>query len=240
MHPFGTNEWRTVFGGTNQIFNLKSGDVATGIDPIITTVGSLVPGEYDVYWIGSLAAGNRFEADLYDGAMPRGVTERGYTVGVEDYIKMNYLRTDGTKDGQHKLVTHHIGTTVPGSISFQVITSGYDDNAPTYGAGYAFAVGYVLKAASPTLTWDTTGGPGNWTAVSWDDGTAGPLVAPSGGEVMVVDSGAVTVSTDIGADPGAAAGLDLNGGSVTISGTGTLPTVAFVNVASGGTLQVDG
>ena len=88
-----------------------------------------------------------------------------------------------------------------------------------------------------TLTWDGTD-PAAWTSAHWNPGP----VAPSGGEPMVVDSGTVTVSTDLTALSAGSLAIASGapGGIVSIGPAGTLIVTDGVTVGAGGTLSIDG
>jgi len=97
----------------------------------------------------------------------------------------------------------------------------------------------TVDRTGTTLTWDGAD-PAEWTSAHW---AVGP-VAPTGGEAMVVDSGRVTVSTDLTTTPGAAASLAIadgaQGGYVDIGATGALSITGEVTVSAGGILNIDG
>ena len=96
-----------------------------------------------------------------------------------------------------------------------------------------------VSLSSATLTWDGTD-PAEWTSAHWNPG---PLT-PSGDEAMIVDSGTVTVSTDLTTTPGPAYSLALadgaSGGTVSIGPVGRLAVTDGVTVGAGGTLSIDG
>ena len=96
---------------------------------------------------------------------------------------------------------------------------------------WGFRVAAVFGAA--TLTWDGTD-PAEWTSAHWNPG----VVAPSGGEAMVVNSGTVTVSSDLTLTP--AGSLVVTSGAVRIAPTGVLVVTNHVNVGTSGTLSIDG
>jgi len=75
------------------------------------------------------------------------------------------------------------------------------------------------------LTWDSTAN--DWGSAHWDDGTAGPLVAPTDGLGMTVEGGTSTVT-----GTHSAYSLDIAGGTVAIGATGDL-TVARLNLGAG-------
>jgi len=120
------------------------------------------------------------------------------------------------------------GYTGPARLTYTVS----DGDGETATATIYIAVGYVEPT---TLTWDGADG-AEWTSAHWG---VGP-VAPIGGELMVVDSGRVTVSTDLTIVPGAAVALDIAHATVDIGPAGALLVAGEVNVANGGTLNIDG
>jgi len=89
----------------------------------------------------------------------------------------------------------------------------------------------------PTLIWNGAD-PGEWTGDHWEPGP----VAPSGDEVMVVDSGTVTVSSDLTARPAASLAIarDAAGGMVSVGPAAALAVTEDVIVGNGGTLSIDG
>jgi len=97
----------------------------------------------------------------------------------------------------------------------------------------------TVQRTPTTLTWDGTDG-AEWASAHWD---LGP-VAPGGGEAMVVDSGRVTVSSDLTTTPGAAASLAVADGAedgfVDINAAGALSVTGEVTVSAGGILNIDG
>ena len=105
------------------------------------------------------------------------------------------------------------------------------------GTGFGPVHGPSIVSGPATLTWDGTD-PGHWTSAHWDPGP----VAPGGGEAMVVNSGTVTVSSDLTATP--ADSLDIArgaaDGTVSIGPAGELLVTGGVTVGAGGTLSIDG
>ena len=119
------------------------------------------------------------------------------------------------------------------------LTGGYDGNA---GGGADFFIYELTAAASlvsepATLTWDGTD-PGEWTGAHWGPGG----LTPGGGKAMVVDSGTVTVSSDLTAVPAASLSIASGpaGGTVNINGACKLVVTGDANVGVGGTLRADG
>ena len=84
------------------------------------------------------------------------------------------------------------------------------------------------------LSWDGTDS-ADWMSAHWEPGP----VVPGGGKEMVVGSGVVNVTTDLGVSPGAALSLDISGGCVNVVSGGTLAVTGEVNVGAGGTLGVE-
>jgi len=117
------------------------------------------------------------------------------------------------------------------------LTGGYDGNA---GGGADFFI-YELNAAAllipATLTWDGTD-PGQWNSAHWGPGG----LTPGGGKAMVVDSGTVTVSSDLTAAPAASLSIASGpaGGTVNINGACKLVVTGEANVGVGGMLRADG
>ena len=104
------------------------------------------------------------------------------------------------------------------------------NHASAYGAG-------GLPPAPATLTWDGAD-PAEWTSAHWDPGS----VVPAGGDAMVVDSGTVTVSTDLTGTQAASLAIAAGaaGGTVNVGPAGRLRITGHVNVGAGGTLGIDG
>ena len=91
------------------------------------------------------------------------------------------------------------------------------------------------------LTWDGTD-PAEWTSGHWIPyGNPGP-VSPSPDKSMLVNSGTVTVSSDLTALPAASLAITSydSRGTVSIGVAGTLVVTGTVTVGSGGTLSIDG
>ena len=87
-----------------------------------------------------------------------------------------------------------------------------------------------------TLTWDGTD-PAEWTSAHWNPGP----IPPRADKAMVVNSGTVTVTTDLTAPPGPAGSLAIaGGGTVSLSPSGALGVTGGVTVGPGGTLLIDG
>ena len=97
----------------------------------------------------------------------------------------------------------------------------------------------VQVTASSTLTWDGTDG-AEYASPHWDPGP----VMPNGCEAMVVNSGVVSVSSDLTTVlPGAASldiGLEGPDGVLSVSEGGVLAVQGGVTVGEGGSLHVDG
>ena len=106
-----------------------------------------------------------------------------------------------------------------------------------WGTDSGHEVALVWIPETDTLTWDGTD-PAGWTGAHWNPGP----VAPSGGEPMVVDSGTVTISSDLSALPAASLAIAryAAGGTVSIGPTGQLLVTGEVTVGAGGTLSIDG
>lgn len=100
-------------------------------------------------------------------------------------------------------------------------------------------IGFDPVGDPDTITWDGAD-PGEWTSAHWNPGPA----APDPGLPMVVNSGTVTVSSDLTAIPAASLAIALAGGApggtVSIAPAGTLAVTGDVNVGVGGILSVDG
>ncbi len=206
-------------GGTNPVFNNKpnSGDNCE----LKTTISGLPAGTYDFYFI-------TFSSDSPGWSFDYGINAPGTVpVAVDSAIHPTVVESGAPAQTTWTYRAMPIGTSSVGT-SFDIYVEGLVGSS-VYGKG----IGYVVNTLSQTMIWNDS--IADYTTANWDAG-----VLPVAAAVMQVDGGAVTVSTDIGSSPGAAAGLDLNGGSVTITGAGILPASAFVDVASGATLQVDG
>ena len=104
-----------------------------------------------------------------------------------------------------------------------------------------------LRIVSDLLVW-RTGAEADWTSANWSSDAGANWVAPAGGEIMEVDSGVVTVSTDVATTPGPAESLAITGsgfpgtpgGTVNIGADGSLAVADTVIVGAGSTLTVDG
>jgi len=111
------------------------------------------------------------------------------------------------------------------------------------GNAVAFLAGAgSLLVVRGDLNW-RAGAEADWTSANWtpDGGTS--YVAPGGGEIMTVDSGIATVSTDMTAlEPVVFLFIarDTAGGTVEIAPSGKLAVLAEVNVGDGGALSVNG
>ena len=102
-------------------------------------------------------------------------------------------------------------------------------------SGYSDVVDmYVI---SDMLSWDGTD-PAEWTSIHWNPGPVS--VEPD--KPMMVNSGTVTVSTDLIAMPAASLAIanDAPDGTVSIGPAGVLVVTDDVSVGSGGTLSIDG
>ena len=148
----------------------------------------------------------------------------GTAIGSAD---ATYPTTTVTTDGLHALAE-----------GVYVITARHTSSGATESADSA-ALGVTVDYTAATLTWDGTDS-AEWTSAHWNPGP----VTPGGVEAMVVDSGTVTVSSDLTVVPGTPDLLDIArnvpGGTVSIGVTGAMLVTGDVNVAVGGTLNIDG
>lgn len=91
--------------------------------------------------------------------------------------------------------------------------------------------GKLFIVGPNTLLW--SGGAGNWSDSSWDNGSGN--VSPAGGEAVVLTSGSVTVS-----DSRTASSVTLGGGALSVGPAGQLQVGGQVYVGQTGGLNVNG
>ena len=101
--------------------------------------------------------------------------------------------------------------------------------------------GNQIALVLASQTWDET--ENAWYSEHWRNNGVGPGVFPGATRAMTVNYGIVTVSSDVGAAPGAPYSLDIAsddvGGTVTVGSGGTLPVTVGVSVGANGTLNVN-
>jgi len=107
------------------------------------------------------------------------------------------------------------------------------------GAGTIYLTGLV-GGVDLSSYWDGTAG--DYNSVHWLPAAGAPAGLPVPDKNMVVNSGIVTVSTDITGVPAKSLSIarDLPGGTVDVIAGGKLMTTGDVNVGSGGSLTVAG
>ena len=93
----------------------------------------------------------------------------------------------------------------------------------------------------PTMLWRTDEAD-DWAGEDWTNDGGATFIAPIADEVMVVNSGTATVSTDVSGTAAKSLEIarDAAGGTVEIASGGTLAVTGGVNVGDGGTLNVNG
>ena len=136
------------------------------------------------------------------------------------------------------MATYDVTGSMPVALDEEYTDPGTGVTVRIVGSSIGRVSGQFTRMLPPaTLTWDGTD-PGQWTSAHW---TPGP-VAPGGGEAVVVDSGAVTVSTNLAATPYASVAVagGAPAGTVTIGAAGKLAVTGNVTVGAGGVLCVDG
>jgi len=147
--------------------------------------------------------------------------------------RLRAMRADGTFLAEWELPgSNQEGVTVAGSHLY--IAEDYNN-----GGQIVDYSPFAVVTEPGKMTWDGTD-PADWTSAHWIPG----YVTPNPGESMVVNSGTVTVSSDLATAPGAAASLDIAGGpaggTVNIGSAGKLLVTDDVNLGAGGILDVNG
>jgi hypothetical protein len=130
------------------------------------------------------------------------------------------------------------GPVAQGPGTYGAVGSGADFESDDWFQGSGILE--VVLTGPPTLVWDAADD--DWTSANWTPDGGTTHIAPAGGEVMVVNSGVVTVSTDLTVLSPADSlfiARDAEGGTVEIASGGTL-AAGDVDVGVGGTLNVKG
>ena len=203
-------------GDAEQFYAPLYREIDSGDGDTIPDTADGVASWLEIYALGGYGQGRRQVQvlNLYDGCCFGGTAFESYDDFVSDKV-------DSLGQGDWDLVSDT-------SHSSHMISP--------------FTVNTVLAPAieipePAALTWDGAD-TGQWTDVHWNPGP----VAPAGGEAMLVDSGAVTISSDLAARPCAslAVASGAPGGTVTIDAVGKLAVTGNVTVGAGGALRIDG
>jgi len=114
----------------------------------------------------------------------------------------------------------------------------YDDTSWIIPIGEHDTTATIRVISEPAvLTWDGTD-PAEWASAHWNPGP----IAPIPDTPMVVDSGTVTISSDLTGLPAASLAIASGtpGGTVSIASPGTLVVTDSVTISEGGTANVSG
>ena len=209
-------EWRWCFGG---MLDSATPQPVMAFDP--AGLSPLHKDFYEVFqarsWYPGSGLAAAVVADIADGETHLGVDEIDPDAGWYGRGAPNpgYLS--------------HLPPPTESSVAFDLYA---------FSSGQLVGTGVAEPIAHPnTLTWDGAD-PDEWSSAHWEPGP----IAPSPHRPMVVNSGTVTVTSDLTATPAnwveiAGGG---SGGTVSIAASGLLAVLGDVNVGSGGTLSIDG
>jgi len=200
-------------------------DLATGSPVVLTTFLDLAePSNYFSFDFQFLGDADGMLSGYFDGDLLFSLDSQ-YLLDKSLMLSSGDIWLDSLAEvGTHTLIFRLDPTADARSVvRISDVRFGYADLAP------------LLEPA--TLTWDGTD-PGEWTSAHWNPGS----VTPNPGESMAVNSGTVTVSSDLTTTPAGSLAIAYGaaGGTVSIGTAGKLFVTSNVNVGAGGSLNIDG